>query len=150
MILHNKKLHTKSLFSDEIICQIFRVNQDAMQVEAKRKIVEEIITVLEDVDKMAVLIGGLPDSFETIVTILENDPKSSYATCKESILNHAHKLVQENAESGERLNAATTVVENHPRDLRMSTNIRTETECLRTSKCRLSREHLPEHCHVSF
>jgi hypothetical protein len=42
------------------------------------------------------------------------------------------------------------VVENHPRDLRMSTNIQTETESLQTSECRLSREHLPEHCHVSF
>ena len=104
-----KKLHTKSLFSDDTICKIFKVEDPSHDdIKEKRRIMEDIITVLEDIDKMAVLIGGLPDSFETIVTILENDPKSCYATCKESILNHAHKLVQESVESGEKLNTVST------------------------------------------
>ena len=59
-----------------------------------RAIVQKIIEIMEDSDKMAVLLGGIPDSFETVSTIIENDPKADYKTSKEMIINHARKLMR--------------------------------------------------------
>jgi hypothetical protein len=36
-------------------------------------IIQRVINIIEDMDKIAVLLGGVPDLFETTVTIIKND-----------------------------------------------------------------------------
>ena len=77
-------------------------------IQKFRAIIQQIVSVIEDVDKMAVLLGGIPDSFETVATIVENESKADYSLCKEMIIAHARKLVQDMPGPSERANMSGT------------------------------------------
>ncbi len=107
-------LATMSVFTDEVIAKM--VNKDnpdsvsAKEIDQKRVFIEKVVKVIEDIDKMAVLLGGIPDAFETITTIIENDPSASYNTSKDMIVAQAQKITQSIGPSSERLNVVSTSI----------------------------------------
>ena len=106
-------LSTMSVFTDEVIARMINKDQpeqvSVKKILQKRIFIEKVVKVIEDIDKMAVLLGGIPDAFETITTIIENDPIATYNTSKDMIIAQAQKITQSIVSSSERLNAVSTV-----------------------------------------
>jgi hypothetical protein len=98
------KSNTISLFTDEVIQNIVDPNgkQSAQELHVERLKIQKVISYIEDIDKMAVLLGGVPDLFETTVTIIESDPTMKYAKCKDMIIAFAQRYLQENGDPSDR------------------------------------------------
>lgn len=103
---------TMSLFTDDVIRKIMGVPADfyisEQDMRSKREFICRVIKEVEDTDKMAVLLGGIPDVFEVVTTIIENDPTATYNKSKDMLIHHAQKIVQETIVSSERVNAISS------------------------------------------
>jgi hypothetical protein len=99
-----------SIFTDDVIENIAQTKgkMSSHEMQHWRAIIQRVINIIEDMDKMAVLLGGVPDLFETTVTIIENDVNMTYGKCKEMLIAYAQKVVNESHDSSERINAVLT------------------------------------------
>ncbi len=73
--------------------------------------------------------------------VVENSSHLNHLRVKQNDFNKAMGLGENDILFYPKIHAIKTL--NHPCNLRMSTNIQTENKHLQTSKCWLSREHLP-------
>jgi hypothetical protein len=52
-----------------------------------------LLKELMEVEKLTVLLGGLPADFDVITTLVENDKQASYETATKMVVSHANKLM---------------------------------------------------------
>ena len=71
----SQKIDSFSLFTEEAL--------EKMSSMTVIEIVKEVIKVIDEADRLAILLGGLPDDFETQANILRADPKTTYTKAKE-------------------------------------------------------------------
>jgi hypothetical protein len=101
------KANTMLLFNDKMIESIFLQLKKLISAEKLKRycaITQKIVKMIEDFDKIAVMLGGIPSAFKTITTIIKNDANADYQSSKEMIINHARKLVLDQVSLSESIN----------------------------------------------
>ena len=71
----SQKIDSFSLFTEEAL--------EKMSTMTVVEIVKEVIKVIDEADRLAILLGGLPDEFDTQANILRADPKTTYTKAKD-------------------------------------------------------------------
>lgn len=73
-----------------------RLNKKKYTVQMLDPNIMDLLKELMELEKLAVLLGGLPSDFEVITILIENDRRSSYKTAVSMIQNHANKQMDGN------------------------------------------------------
>ena len=71
----SQKIDSFSLFSEKML--------ERMTEMSVTEIVKEVIKVIDEADRLAILLGGLPEEFETQANILRADASTTYIKAKE-------------------------------------------------------------------
>ena len=82
------KIDPFSLFTEQMM--------EKMSSMSVSECIKETIKVIDEADRLAILLGGLPEEFDTQANILRADPATTYVKAKEMLEAAAYKLKSDN------------------------------------------------------
>ena len=95
----SQKIDSFSLFSDRML--------EKMAEMTVTEVVKAVIKVIDEADRLAILLGGLPDEFETQANILRADSSTTYTKAKELLEAAAFQFKSEKPNKKDSLASAT-------------------------------------------
>ena len=84
----SSKIDSFSLFTEQMM--------EKMSSMSVSECIKETIKVIDEADRLAILLGGLPEEFDTQASILRADPSTTYIKAKEMLEAAAYKLKSDN------------------------------------------------------